>query len=167
MGFSSNFISVIANLFNKQHAHIIDNGMLSEPFDMNRGVRQGDPLSPLLYVLAFEPFLQKLTNKIQGITIQNNSFRAAAYADDLTIGLGSNIDWTTFNEILALYEKASNAKVNKNKSILAPLTEKAKNTQLSGMENFKILKQNETVTILGYTVNNKGYAPNSLWSNTI
>ncbi|CAG8826430.1 5344_t:CDS:1, partial [Gigaspora rosea] len=66
-----------------------------------------------------------------------------------------------------LYEKASNAKVNKNKSILAPLTEKAKNTQLSGMENFKILKQNETVTILGYTVNNKGYAPNSLWSNTI
>ncbi|CAG8526581.1 10093_t:CDS:1, partial [Gigaspora rosea] len=109
MGFSSTFTSVIANLFNKKHAHITDNGMLSEPFNISRGVHQGDPLSPLLYLLSFELFLQKLTNKIQDITIQNHAFKAATYADDLTIGLGSNIDQNSFNEILLLYEKASNA----------------------------------------------------------
>ncbi|CAG8480860.1 25629_t:CDS:1 [Dentiscutata erythropus] len=35
------------------------------------------------------------------------------------------------------------------------------------MENFKLLKQDETISILGYSVNDKGYAPSSLWPNTI
>ncbi|CAG8744628.1 327_t:CDS:1, partial [Gigaspora rosea] len=35
------------------------------------------------------------------------------------------------------------------------------------IETFKFLKNNETVSILGYSVNENGYAPSSLWPNTI
>jgi hypothetical protein len=64
MGFNSKFTSIINNLFLHQQAHIIDSGIISEPFKVERGVRQGDPLSPLLYILAFDPFLQSLKSTI-------------------------------------------------------------------------------------------------------
>jgi len=122
MNFDHKFISLVHNLFSSQEAHIIDAGDISKPLRVERGVRQGDPLSPLLYILAFEPLIRNLERQLQGIRLGNQFFKTSAYADDLTIGIGSPTDWNKTLAALSLYEVASNAKINKNKTKLVPLT---------------------------------------------
>ena len=92
MNFNEKFRELVRNLFNRQEAYITDAGHISNAFRIERGVRQGDPLSPLLYILAFEPLLNLIDREIAGIKIKNHSFKYVAYADDLTIGIGSLSD---------------------------------------------------------------------------
>ena len=69
-------------------AKILVNGAFTDKINISRSVRQGCPLSMLLYVLIFEPLLQKIENshKIVGFKIQNciNEIKTFAHADDMT-----------------------------------------------------------------------------------
>src|SRR6185369_16880664 len=91
-GFQPSFCKLIAGLYTGQFATISDSGTISESFSLKRGVRQGDPLSPLLYIISLEPFLRKVNSSIQGINLHPATLKAKAYADDTTIGL-SRGDW--------------------------------------------------------------------------
>lgn len=53
--------------------------------DINRGVKQGDPLSPLLFNLVLDPLLGELHSSGEGFTIGDHKLAAMAYADDLTL----------------------------------------------------------------------------------
>ncbi|CAG8800286.1 4044_t:CDS:1, partial [Cetraspora pellucida] len=108
-----------------------------------RGVRQGDPISPLLYVLSFEPFLRLLVKNLSGVAINDFRFKISAFADDLTIGLGCYNDWDILYSLSTKYEKASNAEVNKKKSVIVPLTVDALYTKLPGDQDYKMLVNNE------------------------
>ncbi|KAK6471301.1 hypothetical protein HHUSO_G29651 [Huso huso] len=55
MNFGPAFCSWIHLLYKDCFSRIIINGVLSEPFKVLSGVRQGCPLSPLLFVLGMEP----------------------------------------------------------------------------------------------------------------
>jgi len=48
-------------------AAILMNGWCGREFKLGRGVPQGDPLSPLLYVLALEPLLNWLGSRLTGL----------------------------------------------------------------------------------------------------
>src|ERR1043165_3167793 len=152
MNFDPKLVKLVENLFSNQVAHIVEGNNLSEPFRVERGVRQGDPLSPLLYVLAFEPMLNQLEKKLKGIPMGKQSFKATAYADDLTIGIGSISDWNILKQVFKTYELASNARINKYKTKLVPLTANARQISLPEEEQFKKITEHETLTILGYMI---------------
>ena len=70
------------------------NGVRSKPFTLSRSIRQGCLLSPMLYVLALEPFLRKLkVNKVQrGLTLPGatNTAKYSVLADDVTVFAASS-----------------------------------------------------------------------------
>ncbi|CAG8693207.1 9961_t:CDS:2, partial [Ambispora leptoticha] len=80
----------------------------------------------------FEPLLKAIENEIQEIPVQGHYFKTVAYADDLTIGIGSPSDWNRVLELFYIYEKASNAKINESKTKLVPLMVMARRVELKG-----------------------------------
>ena len=59
-GFGLHFRTWICLLYTYLGVMVEVNEVRSEPFTLTRSIRQGFPLSPMLYILALEPFLRKL-----------------------------------------------------------------------------------------------------------
>ena len=57
MGFGEKWIGWIKSILNPMKASVLVNGSPTREFEMQRGLRQGDPLSPLLFDLAGEFFV--------------------------------------------------------------------------------------------------------------
>ena len=65
---------------------VINNGLASDYFTLARGVRQGDPLSPYLFVLAVETLALSIraNAEIKGIKMKQEETKLLQYADDTT-----------------------------------------------------------------------------------
>ena len=64
----------------------LNNGHASTFFPLQRGVRQGCPLSGVLFVIGIQLFGKALKNKsIKGILINNHEIKLTQYADDTTV----------------------------------------------------------------------------------
>lgn len=67
-GLGPHFVRMIMSSLRLTHSRVVINNMVSRRFRTHSGVRQGDPLSPLLYALILEPFLSSIRQdrKIKG-----------------------------------------------------------------------------------------------------
>jgi len=97
------------------------NGFYSELVEQQRGVRQGCPLSPLLYILSLEPLVAALRSapSLTGVHFPGSrgiSAKVAAYADDMTLFLTTEQDFVVADRILQGFCEASGARVNVGKS---------------------------------------------------
>ena len=91
-----------------------------------RGLRQGDPLSPLLFVIVME-LLNALIHEADRRAIftplpDKIKHRASFYADDLVIFLSPNVnDFNNMRRILDLFAGASGLVTNVDKCIITPI----------------------------------------------
>lgn len=96
-GFGPQFRAWINTFYKDNLITIMVNGYASPFFQLRSGVRQGDPLSPLLFVLFLEPMLNYLraTTGHLGIPVAHDptSHHLSAFADDVT-GFLRNINDT-------------------------------------------------------------------------
>ncbi|XP_069506374.1 uncharacterized protein [Ambystoma mexicanum] len=60
MNFGHDFQRWVKLLYNNTSASVLTNGLISDPFELHRGTRQGCPLSPLLFILSMEPLAVSL-----------------------------------------------------------------------------------------------------------
>ena len=74
------------------------NGFLTDEIEVTKDVRQGDPLSALLYVIIAEVLgNQIISNRnISGVTIRNIEQKILQYADDMQIIVSNN---SSINEV--------------------------------------------------------------------
>lgn len=122
MNIPQNFIAMIMALYEKATAMVRVNGYLTAPFPLGRGVRQGCPTSPLLYVLSLEPIRHYIHEKVGSANTQwlPRDFPASfAHADDLTIITTSSevASLVTHTQIYAELVLRSGLKINMEKSI--------------------------------------------------
>ena len=119
-GFGPSFIAWIRLLYHNIVSHVIVNNFLTARIPLTRGVRQGFPLSPLLYLLSAEPLAEAIRAnvRIEGIHVPDttHSVKVSAYADDTTCFVSNNDGFAALNEELQLYEVAAEVRLNRMKS---------------------------------------------------
>ncbi|KAG1928989.1 hypothetical protein F2P79_023211 [Pimephales promelas] len=121
MGFPGRFIAWVGLLYNSLVSRIVVNGHLSKAVNIYSGVRQGCPLSPLLYVACIEPLAQILRRDkwIKGLGIPGTSGLTATcvlYMDDVTLLATDVLSVRRAMDLTDWYGRASGAKLNRSKS---------------------------------------------------
>ena len=93
-------------------------GLCCDYFNIERGVRQGDPLSPYLFVTAVEILAIAIRNKysITGIEINDLETKLLQFADDTTAVLSDLNSANTLFSLLKEFGKASGLKLNVKKT---------------------------------------------------
>ena len=119
MGFGEHFVSLIRLLYTDVQSTVKVQSTLTAPLPFERGIRQGCPLSGLLYSIAIEPLLHTIRRNLQnyGMSLPGSDriLTVSAYADDVTVFVSSNKGFQVLNDIYTIYSRASSACLNLNK----------------------------------------------------
>ena len=119
-GFGPDFLQWVKVLYTNLRASIIVNGHVTSEFEYQRGLRQGCPFSPLLYVLCIEPFSNRVrTNpNIKGIPLPGDvrESKITQYADDNTLTLSDTNSASICIDLFEIYARASGSELNRGKS---------------------------------------------------
>ena len=94
--FGPSFIQWMRVLYKNASSCVMNNGFTTGPFLRGRGVRQGDPLSPFLFILALETLAIKIREdfSVQGLKIGEEMIKLSLFADDMTCLIKDNTSYT-------------------------------------------------------------------------
>lgn len=123
-GFPAAFVNLVMNNLNATRLSILINGISCGFFKPSRGIKQGDPLSPLLFILVSEALSRSLILKMgTGMLSPYSSglhcpvITHLAFADDIIIFTnGSSSSLKALKETLRQYQAGSGQRINFNKS---------------------------------------------------
>lgn len=90
MGFPKKLVDLVIQMYGNATSQGLVNVFLTEPFEIHSGVRQGCPLSPLLFICAMEPLLQSIRKDklVKGLIIPGSGgqhIKDLGYMDDLCV----------------------------------------------------------------------------------
>jgi len=101
-GFGSPLIQWIRTFYQNIQSCVVNNGHATPFFELERGVRQGCPLSAILFVVEVEFLADSIRNdqSIEGIIIKGKEHKISQYADDTSCFVsGLNSVQTLFSKL--------------------------------------------------------------------
>ena len=131
--FGPSFISWVKTFYSNASSTIQNNGWSSEFFPLSRGVRQGCPLSPYLFILCAEVLGSAIRKEqsIQGINVLGVECKISQYADDTTLILdGSKSSLQKALNLLDIFANISGLHVNYEKTEALWIGELHKSTEI-------------------------------------
>ena len=152
--FGNTIINWVKILYMDIKSCVINNGWFSDFFNPSRGVRQGCPLSPYLFIIVAEIFAISIrkNDKIKGININGETSKIEQYADDTYMAF--LFEKESLDEIISTLDKfqiISGLKVNYDKTeILRIGSLKNSDAKLYTQKNLKWT--NNPAVLLGINV---------------
>ncbi|KAJ9551049.1 hypothetical protein OSB04_015094 [Centaurea solstitialis] len=124
MGFGKIWCNWMKGCLMSASVSVLVNGTATREFKMERGLRQGDPLSPMLFILAAEALQAMIIQAcnsgfFQGIRLASEGINLSLlqYADDaLFFGYWSKTNLSNLIKLLKWFQQISGLKVNLHKS---------------------------------------------------
>ena len=137
-GFGDDFIEWVKVCYTDIFASVGNSGFYTLWFEIKRGVRQGCPLSCLLFILIAEILAQRIRNenKIRGIVIDNIEHKILQFADDTTCVLKDEDSVGELFHTIDKFTQYSGLKLNIDKTSLIWLGPWRKKTD--GIDNLKV-----------------------------
>ena len=135
-GIPDKIIKAIKTMYNNSFSKISYNGQLSEKFQINSGILQGDALSPFLFITVLDFVLKRIPN---GVGIQTHSnpsktLQHIEYADDSVLIDESPEKAIEHLKQLEIAIKVIGLSINKNKTCyMTNIIDKTKTDQLSAI----------------------------------
>jgi hypothetical protein len=141
--FGREFQNWIKLLYTDISSCVINEGYTTPYFELQRGVRQGDSLSPYLFILALELCTLKIRNEkeIKGLVFNGHEIKLVNYADDTTAIMKDEESASRLFRTMKSFEKLSGLKINMEKTEgmwLGPL--KHSNKKILGIKWKQCLK---------------------------
>lgn len=145
-GFDPSWIRWVMSLISSSFFLVLINGIPSPTFHPSRGIRQGDPLSPFLFVIMAEGLGRSIkfalhSQQLKGISFLNSpSYSHQQFVDEnMLFGHPSVQEARQFKTLVSDFSKASGANVNQFKSQIF-------------FFNTPVPSQNAIARILGFTI---------------
>ena len=145
MGFHENWVALVMSCINSTSYSILVNGVPKGDIRPTSGIRQGDPLSPYLFLICSEALNCQLqqavrSEAIRGFFLCKNGPKITHlfFADDtLLLCRATMSDLDAIQSILSLYEQALGQKLNREKTSVffsksTPRGEEIRNPQYLG-----------------------------------
>lgn len=126
--FGPSFIKWVRILYSDPNMVVKNNGFISKAIRLERGLRQGCPLSAILFILCVEILALKLNcnKKIRGFSFKNTELKISQYADDSTLLLNDFVSFEEALKVVSNFSDIAGPKLNLAKSeglLLGPLKE--------------------------------------------
>ena len=100
-GFPKSFINMYSNILSSSSISISTLNSKPKIVWPSRGLKQGDPLSPILYNYSLKPLLLTISRKISGIALFGQpNLKIVAFADDCVVGISNKRDSNLIEAIL-------------------------------------------------------------------
>jgi hypothetical protein len=124
-GFGEGFRRWVKIIYSNISSHVQNNGHISERFDLGRGIRQGCPVSPYLFIVCVELLASKIraNEEIEGLKIGQVEHKVLQFADDTVLLLKNKKSIIKSLEMLKIFGKSSGLKMNIDKTELFRLGE--------------------------------------------
>jgi hypothetical protein len=124
LGFERKWINLIMMCVSTSNFSILINGALTGKITPSRGIRQGDPILPYLFLLCAEALSSMLSHAdrrgtLRGAPTSKKGPRLNHFADNSLLFCRADLShWNRLSSILKLYEKASGQKLNTSKTAI-------------------------------------------------
>ena len=120
-GFSENFIKWIKVIFTDFNLSTVNNGSFSSSWIPTRGLHQGNPIAPILFLMLAETLAMQLRDnpKIEGIEINGLKYLLSQFADDLSIFTKFKQDlWQEIMNVFDDFESQTGMKISYEKTTI-------------------------------------------------
>ena len=140
------FKHYIKLLYSSPECSVTNNGFHSGFFSISRGIRQGCPISALLFILCVETLAiyTREQKNIQGIRLANNEIKITQFADDTYLYLNGTNSLENVLKVFEDFYRYAGLKLNINKTEAIWL---GRNHRIGKICNIKII--NSPTKVLG------------------